>query len=211
MLKSGIKKRDPFLDIRDLVNFGGEQGLLSIAFHPDYLTNRRFYVYYVDNGGDIVVDEFKRCKDSPLRAKAKTRRRVIKVEHDQAAEPQRRHRAVQPRRRRRHALAGDRRRRPAAGPARTTPRTPDSLLGKLLRIDPIPDGGGPGYDVPADNPFVGVAGADEIWSLGFRNPFRFSFDLSSGDLALGDVGGSDWEELDYDHPSRREGRQLRLE
>jgi hypothetical protein len=73
----------------------------------------------------------------------------------------------------------------------------NNLLGKLLRIDPIPDGGGPGYDTPGGNPFVGVDGDDEIWSLGFRNPFRFSFDLANGDLTVGDVGGSDWEEIDW--------------
>ena len=68
----------------------------------------------------------------------------------------------------------------------------DSLLGKLLRIDPRPGGG---YTVPADNPFVGSAGADEVYAYGLRNPFRFSFDR--GHLAIGDVGQDGWEEIDY--------------
>jgi glucose/arabinose dehydrogenase len=196
VLKNGVKKPKPFLDIRERVTFGGEQGLLSIAFHPDYETNRRFYVYYVDNGGDIVVDEFKRSKSSGVRAKAKTRRRVIKVQHDQASN----HNGGQLQFNQvaddglLYLATGD------GGPQmdpENDAQDPDSLLGKLLRIDPIPDGGGPGHDNPADNPFVGMPGADEVWSLGFRNPFRFSFDLTNGDLTVGDVGGSDWEEIDW--------------
>jgi len=150
----------------------------------------------VDNSGDIRVDEFKRSKDTPLRAKAKTRRRVIKVEHDQASN----HNGGQAQFN--HAAddgmlwlaTGD---GGPQGDPEDDAQDNTKLLGKLLRIDPIPSAGGPGYDIPADNPYVATAGADEIWSIGFRNPFRFSFDLTSGDLTVGDVGGSDWEELDY--------------
>ena len=70
----------------------------------------------------------------------------------------------------------------------------DSLLGKMLRIDV--DSGTP-YGIPPDNPFVGKAGADEIWALGLRNPWRFSFDRQTGDLLIGDVGQGLWEEIDY--------------
>ncbi len=87
----------------------------------------------------------------------------------------------------------------------------DVLLGKLLRIDPRSSGGKP-YSVPADNPFVGKPGRDEIYSYGLRNPFRFSFDTAHGQprIAIGDVGQNQFEELDYTTVARAERRQLRL-
>ena len=87
----------------------------------------------------------------------------------------------------------------SAGDPPNNAQNKDSLLGKLLRIDPRPSGGDP-YSVPASNPFVGKPGRDEIYSYGLRNPFRFSFDtVSSGQprIAIGDVGQNDFEELDY--------------
>ena len=77
------------------------------------------------------------------------------------------------------------------------PQDLDSLLGKVLRIQPKASGGAP-YTIPPDNPFVGVAGADEIWSYGVRNPWRFSFDRLTGAFILGDVGDHNWEEVNYD-------------
>ena len=71
------------------------------------------------------------------------------------------------------------------------------LLGKILRIDPTAGADGQPYTVPADNPFVGVAGArPEIWSVGLRNPWRFDFDSATGDLWIADVGQNEWEEVE---------------
>ena len=124
-------------------------------------------------------------------------------------QPQRRPAPVRPRRlpvRRRPATAA------AAATPSTTRRTPSALLGKMLRIDPRTRAATAPYSVPADNPFVGRAGADEIWSSGLRNPFRFSFDRQTGALLIGDVGQGAREEVDYEpQPNARPRRQLRLE
>ena len=85
----------------------------------------------------------------------------------------------------------------------------DSLLGKLIRIDPRRSGSQP-YSVPGSNPFVGAPGRDEIYAYGLRNPYRFSFDRPSGHLVIGDVGQDTWEEIDYLPVAAAQRRQLRL-
>ncbi len=193
VLSKGRKANRPFLDIRSLVSYdGGEQGLLSIAFAPDYPQSRRFYVYYTDRQGNIRVDEFKR--GSPTRAARGSRRSVIAIPHPVNAN----HNGGQL-----QFLGnllffatGD---GGAGGDPPNNAQNKESLLGKLLRIDPRPEGGRP-YSVPADNPFVGRAGRDEIYSYGLRNPYRFSFDESTSQqprIAIGDVGQNRFEELDY--------------
>jgi glucose/arabinose dehydrogenase len=190
VLDDEVKKKTPFLDIRDIVQAGGEEGLLSVAFHPDYDTNRRFYVYYTNHQGDIRIDQFKRRAADPLRASVRSRKKVIKVDHDQASN----HNGGQVQfgpDGYLYLATGD------GGPQQDPEddaQDTDSLLGKILRIDPLGQGG---YDVPADNPYVGVAGADEIFALGLRNPWRFSFDSMTGALTVGDVGGTAYEEVDY--------------
>lgn len=187
---SGGRKRT-FLDIRGLVSYGGEEGLLSVAFPPDYARSKRFYVYYNDNAGNIRVDEFRRR--SATRASLGSRRPVIEVPHPVNSN----HNGGQL-----QFLddllyfgTGD---GGAAGDPPNNAQNRDVLLGKLLRIDPRQAGDRP-YSVPASNPFVGQAGRDEIYSYGLRNPFRFSFDLSRGQprIAIGDVGQDSFEELDY--------------
>jgi glucose/arabinose dehydrogenase len=190
VVENGEKLSQPFLDIRDEVRFGGEQGLLSVAFDPGYATNRRFYVYYVTNGGDVRIDRFKVREADPTRASARSRKRVIKIDHDQADN----HNGGQLQfGSDGHLYAGIGDGGPQGDPENDAQRR-NSLLGKLLRIDPLGRGG---YDVPPDNPFVGVRGKDEIFALGVRNPWRFSFDSATGALTIGEVGGSDWEEIDY--------------
>ena len=191
MLRDGRRLPRPFLDIRDLVQAGGEEGLLSIAFPPDYAQSRRFYVYYTDNAGDIRIDEFR--SSSATRAARSSRRRVIGIPHPVNSN----HNGGQL-----QFLdnllflgTGD---GGAGGDPPNNAQNKESLLGKLLRIDPRARGGRP-YTVPSDNPFVGRAGRDEIYSLGLRNPYRFSFD-TTGDqprIAIGDVGQDRFEELDY--------------
>jgi glucose/arabinose dehydrogenase len=190
VVRNGEKREKPFLDISELVQFGGEQGLLSMAFDPNYESNRRFYVYYVTNGGDIRIDRFKVKPGKPTRADADSRKRVIKIDHGQADNHNGGQLQIGPDG---YLYAGIGDGGPQGDPEDDAQRI-DSLLGKILRIDPMRRGG---YEVPADNPYVGEAGADEIFALGVRNPWRFSFDSATGALTVGDVGGGDWEEIDY--------------
>jgi glucose/arabinose dehydrogenase len=182
-----------FLDLRSLVGYdGGERGLLSIAFPDDYRRSGRFYVYYTDNAGAIRVDEFHRL--APRRAARSSRRTVIVIPHPVNAN----HNGGQ------LQFLGDllyfgTGDGGSGGDPPNNAQNKESLLGKLLRIDPRPSGGQP-YSVPADNPFVGRPGRDEIYSYGLRNPFRFSFDTTSAGqprVAIGDVGQNRFEELDY--------------
>jgi glucose/arabinose dehydrogenase len=181
-----------FLDIRGLVGAGGERGLLSIAFPPDYRRSGGFYVYYTDRTGNIRIDEFHR--KGPTRANFGSRRSVLEIAHPVNAN----HNGGQ--------LqffgdllylgTGD---GGSAGDPPNNAQNKESLLGKLLRIDPRASGGRP-YSVPSDNPFVGKQGRDEIYSYGLRNPFRFSFDTTAAAqprIAIGDVGQNRFEELDY--------------
>jgi glucose/arabinose dehydrogenase len=188
-----------FLDIRGLVGYGGEEGLLSVAFPPDYARSKRFYVYYTDEAGNIRVDEFRRR--TATRASFSSRRPVIGVPHPVNAN----HNGGQL-----QFLGnllyfgtGD---GGAGGDPPNNAQNKDVLLGKLLRIDPRASGGRP-YSVPPSNPFVGKAGRDEIYSYGLRNPFRFSFDTTHGQprIAIGDVGQDRFEELDYVTAGRANG------
>ncbi len=190
----GGRRVGPFLDARGLVGAGGERGLLSIAFPPDYQRSRRFYVYYTDNEGDIRVDEFRRR--GATRAARGSRRGVIEVPHRVNSN----HNGGQ------LQFLGDllylgTGDGGSGGDPPNNAQDKGSLLGKLLRIDPRPRGGNP-YSIPAGNPFAGsAAGRGEIYSYGLRNPFRFSFDrvTSPGQprLAIADVGQDRYEEIDY--------------
>ncbi len=189
---SGGRKRGTFLDLRSQVGYGGEQGLLSLAFPPDYPQSKRFYVYYTDNAGNIRVDEFKRR--SAIRAAAGSQRRVIEIPHP--VNTNHNGGQLQFLGNLLYFGTGD---GGAAGDPPNNAQNPDVLLGKLLRIDPRPAGGQP-YSAPPSNPFVGRPGRDEIYSYGLRNPFRFSFDTVTAAqprLAIGDVGQNQVEEVDY--------------
>ncbi|HEV2859081.1 MAG TPA: PQQ-dependent sugar dehydrogenase [Solirubrobacterales bacterium] len=187
VLRSGHQLRKPFLDLRDQVSYGGERGLLSVAFPSDYARSKRFYAYYTDNAGNIRIDEFKR--GSAIRARRSSRRKVIVIPHPVNAN----HNGGQLQFLGNLLLfgTGD---GGSGGDPPNNAQNKDVLLGKLLRIDPRPSGGKP-YTAPADNPFVGRPGRDEIYSYGLRNPFRFSFDGRR--IAIGDVGQNQFEELDY--------------
>jgi glucose/arabinose dehydrogenase len=192
VLDGGRERQRPFLDVSDLISSGGERGLLSIAFPPDYRQSRRFYVYYTDTQGNIRIDEFKRR--SATRAARGSRRAVIEIPHPVNAN----HNGGQ------LQFLGDllyfgTGDGGSGGDPPNNAQNRDSLLGKLLRIDPRPSSGMP-YSIPADNPFVGKPGRDEIYSYGLRNPFRFSFDevsASSPRIVIGDVGQNRVEEIDY--------------
>jgi len=190
VLKNGRGAGD-FLNIEGLVNYGGERGLLSVAFPPDYAASKRFYVYYTDSDGAIRIDEFQRR--SATRADVGSRRAVIRIPHPVNSN----HNGGQ------LQFLGDllyfgTGDGGSGGDPPNNAQNKGALLGKLLRIDPRAAGGKP-YTVPASNPFVGKPGRDEIYSYGLRNPFRFSFDRTHAKprMAIGDVGQNRFEELDY--------------
>jgi glucose/arabinose dehydrogenase len=174
------------LDLTDLTDANGEQGLLGLAFHP---TADLAYAYFTDNDGDTVVAEF--GVDPTTGALDRdTLREVLTVE-----QPYANHNGGE--------LAfgpdqllyiglGD---GGSGGDPDRSALDLSSRLGKILRIDPVESGDQP-FSVPADNPFVDTPGADPtIWSYGLRNPWRFSFDPDSGDLWIADVGQGDFEEI----------------
>jgi glucose/arabinose dehydrogenase len=195
----------PFADLRSLVSCCTvERGLLSMALAPDFASTGRFYVAYTGVAaaggslGDVHLDELTANGDS---ANLSSRRPVLTIAHSQFAN----HNGGQLEFGPDGYLwlsTGD---GGGTGDPQQNSQNPNSLLGKLLRISPRPGGTAP-YTVPADNPFVGVAGADEVWSFGFRNPWRFSFDRLTGALLVGDVGQGAREEVDYMPPASGLGR-----
>jgi glucose/arabinose dehydrogenase len=180
-----------FLDISNDVQSGGERGLLSMAFAPDYKSSRRFYVYFTDNTGDIRIQEF-RARTNDVADKG-SRRDVVHQAHRQFPNHNGGQLQFGPDGFL-YAGFGD---GGGAGNPLHTAQSLTSLLGKLIRIDPRASGGKP-YSIPKSNPFRGRAGArPEIWAYGLRNPFRFSFDRRTGDLTIGDVGQDLIEEIDF--------------
>ena len=197
VLVGGKRRARPFLNLSGDIAFGGEQGLLSMAFAPDYATTRRFYVNFTDRNGDTRVQEFQRSRANPNRANRATRRPILFV-----SQPYPNHNG---------GLVlfgpdgylyvgmGD---GGAGGDPENRAQNLDSLLGKLLRIDPRPGSS----RSPSSNPFIGRAGRDEIYAYGLRNPWRFSFDRRTGDLYIGDVGQNAREEIDYARRGAASGR-----
>ena len=204
VVRRGRKLGTPFLDIAGDVQTGGESGLLSMAFAPDYARSRRFYVYYVGNDGSIRIEEFRRSAGSADRADPGSRRVILRQEHKRFN-----HKGGQLQfgpDGMLYAGLGD------GGGSGDPDRNAQSLgviLGKLLRIDPRPADGRP-YRVPADNPFRNRGGArGEIYAYGLRNPYRFSFDRVKGHLTVGDVGQEEVEEIDYVRNRRGAGKAPR--
>ena len=179
----------PFLDIRDRVAAGGERGLLSVAFHPEYALNGRFFVYYTDLGGNTVVSQFQVTAD-PNTADAGS-----EAVYFRATQPWRNHNGGQLQFGPDGYLyigLGDGGR---AGDPLDAGQDLGSPLGKLLRVDV--DRGAPAIAAPS-NPFVSTPGAlAEIWAYGLRNPWRFSFDRLTGDLFIADVGQNAAEEISF--------------
>lgn len=189
VIKGGALLTEPFLDLSSRVSGRAEQGLLGLAFAPDYASSGRFFVHYTDLDGNTRVSLF-RVSDDPDRADASSESAVLRVDQPGPA-----HNGGQ-------ILfgpdglfyigLGDGTSRDGNDQGRA--QSLADLFGSILRIDVS---SGSGYTVPPDNPFVGTAGArPEIWSYGFRNPWRFSFDRGTGDLFIGDVGEQRWEEID---------------
>jgi glucose/arabinose dehydrogenase len=191
VLRQGVVLSTPFLDLTSKTSKGSERGLLGLAFHPDYATNRKFYVNYTNGSGDTVIAEYHRSAGNASVAET-SGRTLLTID-----QPYSNHNGGM--------LAfgpdgylyigmGD---GGSGGDPGNRAQSTSYLLGKLLRIDvDQPFETGKQYAIPDDNPYVGIAGLDEIWSIGLRNPWRFSFDHRTGDLWIGDVGQDRWEEID---------------
>jgi glucose/arabinose dehydrogenase len=184
----------PFLDIATRVTSGGEQGLLGLAFHPDFPTDPRFFVDYTDLQGDTVVSEFRVDGADPGAADRDSERVLVHI-HQPFANHNGGGVVFGPDGML-YIATGD---GGSGGDPLGNGQRLDTLLGKILRIDVDGSVAGTGqpYRIPVDNPFVGVTGAQpEIWLTGLRNPWRIRFDAETGDLWIGDVGQSAWEEID---------------
>lgn len=212
VVRRGAVQSTDFLDITASVRSGGEQGLLGLAFPPDAGLTGRFYVNFTNAAGHTVVARFRRSSD-PLAADPSSR---FDLRWNGAGAPAL---IEQP-------FANHNGGHLAFGPdgylyvgmgdggSGNDPghlaQDPSSLLGKMLRVDvSVPDSHPIGYIVPPDNPFVAGPARDEIWSFGWRNPWRYTFDdpsrAGTGAMLAGDVGQDRWEEVDYE-PAGRGGR-----
>ncbi len=214
VLKDGVRQKHPFLDLQGKVKDdgkGGEQGLLSIAFAPDYPGSGLAYVAYTDNHDDLRVVEYRHLPGDESRADPRSARLVLKI-----PEPTTKHHGgllvFGPDK---YLYIGSGDGGPSGDPGNVA-QDKRVLLGKILRIDPrtravTPEPAKPrksqqgkrgqgepssAYTVPRDNPYIGKPGRDEIFAYGLRNPWRFSFDRATGNLTIGDVGQDSFEEVD---------------
>lgn len=203
-LATGSVLGEPFLDLSPAISTGSEQGLLGLAFDPNYASNGRFYVNYTNVIGDTEVRSFTVSADNPHQADAGSGQPLLFLD-----QPFDNHNGgwlgfgldgyL-------YIATGD---GGSKGDPLDNAQNLDSLLGKILRIDvsadAFPEDAGRNYAIPADNPFVGTAGADEVWAYGLRHPWRASFDRASGTMFIGDVGQSEWEEVDIGVPGGNYG------
>ena len=185
-----------FLDVSGRISTGGERGLLGLAFHPQFATNRRFFLNYTNPAGDTHIAEFRATSADAADPGSE---RVLLV----VSQPFANHNGG--------GLAFDNSGRllialgdgGSGGDPQNNGQRLDTLLGKIARIDV--NAGAP-YALPADNPFLTTAGArGEIWAYGLRNPFKIAIDRPTGDLYIGDVGQNRIEEIDVGLAARRGG------
>ena len=214
VLREGTLLDRPFLDLRGEVSSGGERGLLGMAFAPDAAISGRFFVNFTNGDGDTVVARFERSRDGSLTADIASRHDLLWPDSRRViAQPFANHNGG-------HLAFG-----PdgylyiglgdggSGGDPLNHAQRPDSLLGKMLRIDiNVPNGDSRGYRVPEDNPFVGnedLRVRPETWAFGLRNPWRYSFDDwtrgGTASLVIADVGQNAREEINFE-PAGRGGR-----
>ncbi len=191
VVEAGAVRAQPFLDISSRVGLSGsEQGLLGIAFAPDFAASGAFYVNYTDLGGDTTVSRFSVDAGDPSVADPGSEQVLLRI-----AQPYANHNG------------GDLAFGPdgmlwigtgdggSAGDPEGNAQDGGSLLGKMLRVDVR---GGGGYTIPSDNPFLNDDEVrDEVWAVGLRNPWRYAFDRAAGDLYIADVGQNAWEEVNF--------------
>ena len=204
----------PFLDISGDIAAGGEQGLLGLAFHPQYACNGTFYVWYTTSNADVLA-RFKVSASDPNKADPASKQVLLSIpdfasnhnggmlefgadgylyvgtgDGGGGGDPHRNGQAID---------------RTAAS---CTQSQCEPLLGKMLRIDVDHPAGGKPYGIPADNPFAAGGGEPEIFMIGVRNPWRWSFDRANGDMWIGDVGQDVDEELDVLPAGQQNGKNL---
>jgi len=199
VLHNDTVRTRPFLDLSGRISSGGERGLLSVAFHPSYATNGQFYVYFTNPAGDIRIVRY-RVSSDPDSADEATADTVLRVAHPGQSNHNGGQLQFGPDGML-YAGLGD---GGGGGDPGGNGQNKHALLGKLLRLDVS---GASGYAIPADNPSGSdTSFAPEVWSYGLRNPWRFSFDRSTGDLYIGDVGQDTWEEVDVSPTAVQRGR-----
>ena len=190
ILPDGTVLPTPLLDLSGRVSTSSEQGLLGLAFHPNFRTNGKFYVDFTNLAGDTVINEYRLSPPTSNRVTLGGRR-ILTI-----AQPYANHNG------------GDIAFGPdgflyigmgdggSGGDPGNRAQSLNTLLGKILRINVNGHTATRGYLIPSSNPYVGRAGRDEIWSYGLRNPWRFSIDSATGALWIGDVGQNRYEEVD---------------
>jgi glucose/arabinose dehydrogenase len=192
IVEDGRLLPEPFLDVSQEISAGGERGLLGLAFHPNFPDDQRFFVNYTDTNGDTHIAAFVVDPENPDVADPGSEQQLVFVD-----QPYANHNGG--------GLAfgpdgylyaglGD---GGGGGDPHGNGQKLSTMLGKILRIDVDDERGNAPYAIPPDNPFAGIAGDEPaVFHYGLRNPWRFSFDRATGDLWIGDVGQSHWEEID---------------
>ena len=189
--RDGSVAADPMLDISGHITSGGERGLLGLALHPGFPDDPLAFVNYTNNDGDTVVASVSLDPGNVDRFDPGTEVRILLVDQpfanhnggDLLFGPDGHL----------YAFFGD---GGSGGDPQGNGQNRNALLGKVLRLDVDHPSGNDAYSAPAGNPFLGGEGRDEIWLMGMRNPWRSSFDRTTGDLWIGDVGQGAWEEID---------------
>ncbi len=184
---NGTVNATNFLNIGSKITYGGERGLLGLAFHPQYPTNGYFFVYYNDTAGNITVARYTRSSTNPDVADPSTEKIILNI-----PKPFDNHNGGSI-----HfapdgylwVVTGD---GGSGGDPNNNAQNKNSLLGKLLRLDINSTGA---YNIPPGNPFIGIDGADEVWAYGLRNAWKFNFDTASGNVMIADVGQGQIEEI----------------
>ena len=212
LFKNGAFNAADFLDVHTIVSYdGGERGLLGAAFHPNYANNGYFYVYYTDLSSptyNLTIARYTVSADPDV-ADPASAQIVLKIPHPVNTNHNGGNLMFGPVDHYLYMGTGD---GGGGGDVPNNAQNKDILLGKLLRIDVDGTGAVPcgqstpmPYAIPATNPFVGVAGCDEIWAYGVRNPWRFSFDRETADMLMGEVGQELYEEIDFQPASSTGG------
>lgn len=197
---NGVRNPIPFLNLANKISTGSERGLLGLAFHPNYANNGYFYVNYTQVGGATRVSRFNVQNSNPNKADSLSELPIITI-----SQPYSNHNGGCIRFGPDGFLyigMGD---GGSGGDPQNLAQSPASRHGKMLRIDINTTSGGNPYGIPSDNPFLSGPHFPEVWSVGHRNPWRFSFDPFTGDMWMGDVGQDNIEEINFE-PNATSGR-----
>ena len=201
VIENGQVRAQAFLDITGPVLDGGERGLLSVAFHPQYATNGFVFAYYTDAGGNLQISRFTANRAAKT-ADPGTEKKILNIPHPTYDNHNGGQLQFGPDGFL-YAATGD---GGSGGDPDRNAQNKNSLLGKMLRLNVnVPDGSGPAYAIPDGNPFKAGGGRPEIWAWGLRNPWRFSFDRQTGELWIADVGQDRTEEVNLE-PKNTPGR-----